>query len=114
MAELERRRADLDRLGLTVLPVVVNDPAATRAELRRFGIRTPFLIDPGGAVARTYDAVGSGSAMHANLPGHTFILVDQGGRITWRGEYPSMFVPADQLLTQFRAALAGRVGDTAS
>jgi peroxiredoxin len=105
MADLEKRQGDLDKLGLTVLPVVVNDPAATRAEMRRFNLRTPFLTDPGGVVARAYDAVGSASAMHATLPGHTFILVDPSGRMTWRGEYPSMFVPASQLLDTVRAVL---------
>src|SRR6266542_5349779 len=104
-AELEKHQGDLDKLGLTVLPVVVNDPAAVRAEMRRFGLRTPFLTDPGGQVARAYDAVGSASAMHANLPGHTFILIDPTGRITWRGEYPSMFVPTSQLLDSLQAAL---------
>src|SRR6266511_5586783 len=34
-AELEKHQGDLDKLGLTVLPVVVNDPAAVRAEMRR-------------------------------------------------------------------------------
>ena len=105
MADLEAHQGDLERLGLTVLPVVVNDPPATRAEMRRFNLRIPFLTDPGGVVAGAYDAVGSASAMHANLPGHTFILVDPTGRITWRGEYPSMFVPASQLLDNIRAVL---------
>lgn len=105
MAELEANQDQLQRLGLTVLPVVLNDPAATRAEMRRFKLRTPFLTDTDGVVARAYDAVGSTSAMHANLPGHTFILVDPAGRITWRGEYPSMFVPTSQLLDSLQGAL---------
>lgn len=105
MTDLEAHQSDLQRLGLTVLPVVLNDPAATRAEMRRFKLRTPFLTDPGGVVARAYDAVGSASAMHANLPGHTFILVDPTGRITWRGEYPSMFIPTSQLLATLRGVL---------
>jgi peroxiredoxin len=105
MVDLEAHQGDLQRLGLTVLPVVLNDPAATRAEMRRFNLRTPFLTDPGGVVARTYDAVGDGSAMHANLPGHTFILIDPAGRITWRGEYPSMFVPTGQLLGTVRGLI---------
>ncbi len=106
MADLEQRQGDLDKLGLTVLPVVVNDPATTRAEMRRFNLRTPFLTDPGGQVARAYQAVGDASAMHATLPGHTFILIDPTGRIAWRGEYPSMFVPTSQLLASIRGVLA--------
>src|SRR6266540_4586800 len=104
-AELEKHQGDLDKPGLTVLPVVVNDPAAVRAEMRRFGLRTPFLVDRGGAVSRGYGAAGDRSAMHANLPGHTFILVDKAGRVAWRGEYPAMYVPAGELLAKLRAAL---------
>ena len=105
MADLEANQDQLQRLGLTVLPVVLNDAATTRAEMRRFNLRTPFLTDTDGVVARAYDAIGSASAMHANLPGHTFILIDPTGRITWRGEYPSMFVPTSQLLDSLQAAL---------
>jgi len=114
MADLEQHQSDLDKLGLTVLPVVVNDPASTRAEMRRFNLRTSFLTDPGGRVARTYQAVGDGSAMHANLPGRTFILVNSGGQITWRGEYPSMFVPTGELLSSLRGALEAPAAATAS
>jgi hypothetical protein len=41
--------------------------------------------------------------MHENLPGHSFILIDGSGHIAWRGDYPSMFVDADQLLSNIRS-----------
>ena len=48
-----------------------------------------------------------------NLPGHTFILIDPTGRITWRGEYPSMFVPTSELLAKLRGVLTTPAAATA-
>lgn len=38
--------------------------------------------------------------MHAGLPGHSFVLIDAAGVQRWYGEYPSMFIPSVDLLTQ--------------
>lgn len=96
MQDLEQNAAKLSANGLTVLPIVVNPADQVQAELGRFGLTTPFLIDADGSVSSSYGVVGTG--MHANLPGHSFILVDGSGRIAWRGDYPSMFVTTDRLL----------------
>lgn len=96
MAELEKNGQQLAAKGLTVLPIVVNPPDDVRREIARFGLRTPFLIDASEQVSNAYGVVGTG--MHANLPGHSFVLVDGSGRIRWQRDYPSMFVSANQLL----------------
>jgi hypothetical protein len=41
-------------------------------------------------VSGAYDTLGTGH--HANLPGHSFILVGPDGTIDWRGDYPGMWV----------------------
>lgn len=97
MAELEKSAAKLSASGLSVVPIVVNPPDQVIAEMARFGLTTPFLIDTDTSVSNAYGVVGTG--MHADLPGHSFVLVDGSGRIAWRGDYPSMFVTADQLLS---------------
>jgi len=38
--------------------------------------------------------------MHADLPGHSFVLIDKAGNQRWYGEYPSMFISPDDLLTE--------------
>jgi peroxiredoxin len=96
MAELEKSGRQLAAKGLTVLPIVVNPAGDVRQEIARFGLRTPFLIDADQRVSNAYGVVGTG--MHANLPGHSFVLVDGSGRIRWRGDFPSMFVSTNQLL----------------
>ena len=97
MAELEKNAAKLSASGLAVVPIVVNPAGLVRAEMERFGLTTPFLIDSDESVSNAYGVVGTG--MHANLPGHSFVLVDDSGRIAWRGDYPSMFVNTNQLVS---------------
>ncbi len=102
MRELEQNATKLASHGLTVLPIVVNPADQVRAELERFGLTTPFLIDADESVSDAYGVLGTG--MHENLPGHSFILVDGSGRIAWRGDYPSMFVKTDRLLSDIGSA----------
>ena len=105
VAELEKNPAVLSDRGISLLPIVMNTPEDTRREIARFGVTTPFLTDVNGKVSRAYDVVGSASAMHDTLPGHTFILVDGDGKIRWQGEYPEMFVPAADLAKELDRAL---------
>jgi len=94
--ELEKAGAELAEKDITLLPIVMNPVAETAGELQRFGLRTPYLIDADGSVSRTYGMLGKG--MHADLPGHGFVLIDETGEVLWKMEYPSMFVSADDLL----------------
>lgn len=101
MRELEQNAKKLSAEGLTVLPIVVNPADQVRTELDRFGLRTPYLIDADASVSDAYAVLGTG--MHGDLPGHSFILVDSSGHITWRGDYPSMFVKTNQLVSAIRS-----------
>ena len=96
MVEIEKNQQMLDDKNLTVLPIVANPMADTQSEVTRFGLRTPFLIDADKRVSDAYGVLGTG--MHADLPGHSFVLVDGSGRVKWQKEYPSMFVSTRQLM----------------
>lgn len=102
MGEIEKRKADFDALGLTVLPIVMNSRADITADMQRYGVSTPFLLDD-GTVSKAYGTLGKG--MHAGLPGHSFVLIDAAGVQRWYGEYPSMWLSPDDLLTQVRSRL---------
>lgn len=104
LAELERHGDHLRSAGLEVLPVAVNPAAAVRQEMDRFGIRTPYLVDADRRVSAAYDTIGKGH--HADLPGHSFVLVDGAGQLQWRGDYPTMYVSADQLIGEVVKARA--------
>ncbi|MGE5765518.1 MAG: peroxiredoxin family protein [Mycobacterium leprae] len=103
MVEIEKRSPEFAKLGVTVLPIAANPVEAVRRDIVRFGLKTPWLLDPDVHVSTAYGTVGRG--MHAGLPGHGFVLVDTQGRQRWYGEYPTMFVPADELLAEVRTRL---------
>lgn len=103
MAAIEKDRGAFDQLGVTVLPIVMNSRAQITADMRQYGVTTPFLLDD-GQVARAYGVLGKG--MHAGLPGHSFVLVDPTGRQRWMGEYPSMWLAPTELLSRVRDHLS--------
>ena len=88
--------------GLTVLPIVMNSKDQIIADMAANEVRTPFLLDD-GTVSTAYGTLGKG--MHADLPGHSFVLIDKAGKQRWYGEYPSMFLSTTDLLKEVRARL---------
>ncbi len=89
--------------GLTVLPIVMNSKDQIAADMAANGVRTPFLLDD-GTVSKAYGVLGKG--MHAELPGHGFVLIDKAGKQRWYGEYPSMWLSTTDLLKEVRNQLA--------
>lgn len=101
--DLEKNAAAFKQAGLTILPIVANSAEQTLQEMQRFGVTTPYLLDQDTSVTKSYDALGKG--MHADLPGHGFVLIDGSGRIRWQKEFPSMYVAASDLLNQLKPYL---------
>ena len=96
MASIEKNPGFAEA-GITVLPIVMNTKAQIQPDLDSMGVKTPYLLDD-GTVSKAYDVLGKG--MHANLPGHGFVLIDGNGIERWQAEYPSMWLdPADLLKT---------------
>ncbi|MFV1969845.1 MAG: peroxiredoxin family protein [Acidimicrobiia bacterium] len=91
----EINQALADR-GITLVPIMVESAQIIAAEARRLGVTTPILIDIDLAVSRSYDMIGIYG--HQNTPTHSFALVDQDGQITWRLDYPDVFIPLEKLL----------------
>ena len=75
---------DFQSLGVEVLSLSPDPLDFWRDEARELGIRTPVLSDKGNEVAQRYGvmrwAVGA-------EPGHTFVLVDELGKVTWVRDY---------------------------
>lgn len=97
MGEIEKRAAEFSSRGITVLPIVMNTREQILADMNVNGVATPFLLDD-GTVSHAYGTLGKG--MHEGLPGHSFVLIDKDGNQRWYGEYPSMWLSPDDLLTE--------------
>jgi peroxiredoxin len=102
MAQIEKDPG-FTAAGLTVLPIVMNSKDQITADMATNGVRTPFLLDD-GTVSTAYGTIGKG--MHANLPGHSFVLIDKAGNQRWYGEYPSMWLSTTDLLKEVNNHLA--------
>jgi peroxiredoxin len=103
MGAIEKDKAAFDQARITVLPIVMNTREQITADMRTYGVTTPFLLD-NGKVSTAYKTIGHG--MHAGLPGHSFVLIDKDGMQRWYGEYPSMYLAPRDLLTQVSKHLA--------
>lgn len=103
MAEIEKNPG-FKEAGITVLPIVMNTAEQILPDMQAFGVTTPYLLDD-GTVSKAYNVLGKG--MHEGLPGHGFVLIDTEGIQRWYGDYPSMWLDPDDLLTQVRSALKG-------
>ena len=102
MAEIEKQASRLQKLDVTVLPIVMNSREQITQDMRLNRVSTPFLLDD-GSVSKEYGTLGKG--MHAGLPGHSFVLIDRAGQQRWYGEYPSMWLAPDQLLKEVKERL---------
>jgi len=91
--EIDQALADR---GITLVPIMVESQQRVAAEAQRLGVTTPILIDLDRSVSESYDMIGIYG--HQNTPTHSFALVDQDGQITWRQDYPDVFVPLENLL----------------
>lgn len=88
--------------GIVVLPIVMDPPDQIRAAMAYDGIATPFLMDD-GKVSKAYGTLGTG--MHADLPGHGFVLIDAAGTQVWSGDYPSMWLAPTDLLAEVQTRI---------
>jgi peroxiredoxin len=93
---------DFAAAGIVVVPIVMDPIDQIRAAMTYAGVTTPFLIDD-GKVSAEYGTLGTG--MHAGLPGHGFVLVNAEGDQVWEGDYPSMWLPPDDLLAEVQKRL---------
>jgi peroxiredoxin len=93
---LERISGQIAKRHLALVSITPDSPAELRQAVAEYKIHTPLLTDESRRMSTDYDVLGLG--MHADMPGHTFILVDQNGKIRWRHDYTKMFVPTNELL----------------
>jgi peroxiredoxin len=93
---LEGISGQLTRRHLSLVSITPDSPAELRQAEASYKIHTPLLTDESRRMSTAYDVLGLG--MHADMPGHTFILVDSHGVIRWRHDYTKMYVPTGELM----------------
>jgi peroxiredoxin len=99
-------------LDVALLSVAVDPPDAWQTETQGFGIETPLLSDVGNRVATRYGLMRW--KMPSNEPGHTFVLVDEQGKVAWIRDYGApengglMYVDPPELVDAMSRVLQGQ------
>ena len=91
-------------LNVAILSIAFDPQDEQAASKLEYGISATMLVDTDHTVSEMYNvlqwAVGTGE------PGHTFILVDEDGKIAWIQDYGApengglMYVPVDEMTTK--------------
>lgn len=100
--QIPELEAGLAERGLTLLPIMVEDPLV-KTEAARLGIERPILLDAGARISQAYDMVGLYG--HGDLPTHSFALVRSDGTVAWVRDYPDVFVPAVDFFAELDTVL---------
>jgi len=98
-------------LGVELLSISPDSPDDWRAAAADFDVSSEAILlsDYGNKVATAYDVMQWMAA--SGEPGHTFVLVDEGGKIAWIRDYGApengglMYVVPDQLIPEIERHL---------
>lgn len=111
MADIEVNWDQFTAAGIDEFVTLTSDSLDLISQkIEQDGIAGPVLADTDLAVSKTYDANSYGM-MGDSRDGHTFIVVDPSGQITWRADYGgspdyTMYVPVPALLADIAAGSA--------
>jgi peroxiredoxin len=111
-----QRNQEFGNLGVQLLNISPDPPESWQQWASEYDIRTPMLTDTGNEVAERYGVMQwrmpPGADIDSAEPGHTFVLVDERGRVAWVQDYGArengglMYVEPGQLVPPIRASLA--------
>lgn len=79
---------EFQALNVQLVSIAFDNAADQLTAINEYGIESvPMLIDSDGAVSEAYDVLQF--AVRTGEPGHTFVLVNAEGTITWIKDYGS-------------------------
>jgi peroxiredoxin len=107
---------EFEDLGVQLLNISPDPPEAWQQWAAEYPLHTPMLTDASNEVAARYGVMRwrmpPGADIDSSEPGHTFVLIDEEGRVAWVQDYGAaengglMYVEPRQLVPPIRASLA--------
>jgi peroxiredoxin Q/BCP len=103
---LERMGDVLERRGIRLVSITPDTAADLEQAIGQYRIATPMIADDDRDMSRAFNTLGQG--MHADTPGHAFVLVE-GGKVVWQRDYwlapyRTMYVEPKQVLDDLPGA----------
>jgi peroxiredoxin Q/BCP len=105
--DIEAVGSKLEKRGIGLVSITPDSTDVLRQAIDQYEISTPMISDDDRDMSMAFDTLGRG--MHADTPGHAFVLLDETGKVVWQRDYwldpyRTMYVEPARLL----ADLAGR------
>ena len=106
-----QKSEEFQALGVELVSIAPDTVEAWRDDGEQYGIQdySTVLSDRQQEVAKSYDILRWAAA--TGEPGHTFILIDESGKVTWVKDYGAlenggiMYVVPDELVREVRPHL---------
>jgi len=103
---LEQMGNVLERRGIELVSITPDGKADLEQAIGQYGITTPVISDDDRDMSQAFNTLGQG--MHADTPGHAFVLVEKG-RVLWQRDYwlspyKTMYVDPQELLADIPSA----------
>jgi peroxiredoxin len=83
---------DIDQIGnemarrhIKLVSITPDTPAELRQAIGQYEITSPMIADEQRDVSEAFNTLGKG--MHADTPGHAFVLIDGRGKVVWQRDY---------------------------
>ena len=103
---LEEMGDVLERRAIQLVSITPDSAADLKQAIGQYGITTPMIADDDLDMSRSFNTLGKG--MHADTPGHAFVLVERGKviwqRDYWLAPYQTMYVEPQELLADIPSA----------
>ena len=114
MPELEKSTDEFEKMNIELLYVTFDPVDQSKEAKSRFGIKKPILSYNSANTEVDYDLTNYSMDM-GRRAGHTFVLVDTNGQITWRKDYwpgrghmiagGTMFVSSNEIVNEVKKFL---------
>lgn len=102
-------------LDVELLSIAPDHPDNWRVVQQEYDLQTPLLTDARNEIATRYGVmrwrVPRDAPIESAEPGHTFVLVDAEGRVSWLRDYGAqengglMYVPPDDIIAEIEPML---------
>ena len=96
-------------LDVAFLSIAFDSPEVLAEGAKEIGTRIPLLTDVDRTVSVSYGVLQW--AVATGEPGHTFVLVDENGKVAWIQDYGApenrgvMYVPVEELIMEIKTHL---------
>jgi len=76
---------EMSRRHIQLVSITPDSTAELKQAVDQYGISSPMISDSNRDMSQAFNMLGKG--MHADTPGHAFVLIDGQGKVLWQRDY---------------------------